>query len=461
MMYQQVLQNAVGRAPVRVAVLGAGTFGASIVSHAAYVPALCVGAVGDTNLEAARQAYRQAGIPDSQVVICENVREAAAALESGRYVVTADAHILFGLSIDVVVEATGSAEAGADHARAAIAQGKHVAMVTKEADAAVGPILKHHADAAGVVYTAVDGDQHGLLISLVTWARVIGLEVICGGKMLDAELLVEHAPPGLVLYGRRHALAAEDAGFFAPFPDDLRESVRARAGRLGGMGGAKPWDLAELTIAANATGLAPDVPQTHCPACWTTEIPAVLCPRELGGVLAGSGRIEAAQILRQPHEASLGGGVFVVVANRGEAMRKIMAPKGMICHPNGATAMLMRPHHLLGIEAIGSILAAALVNTPTGAVEYRPRFDVVYRTTRARAAGEDVGDDHSPALSAEIVPAVGLTPGAAVPAGLASQGRLCRALPAGVLITGADIERPARSVLWDLREEQERTFAQR
>jgi predicted homoserine dehydrogenase-like protein len=461
MPYQQVVREAAGRAPVRVAVLGAGMFGAGIVSHAAYVPALRVCAVADTDLQAARRAYRQAGVPESQVAACDDPRQAAAALEAGRSIITTNAHILLELPLDVVVEATGSAEAGADHAQAAIAHGKHVAMVTKETDAAVGPILKRRADAAGVVYTAVDGDQHGLLIGLVAWARMVGLEVLCGGKMLDAHLLVELNPPAILHYGRRLPLTPQDALDFAPFPGRLLDSAARRASRLGDIGGAKPWDLAELAIAANATGLVPDVPQTHCPACWAAEIPALLCPGELGGLLAGAGRIDAAQILRQPHEAGLGGGVFVVVRVRGEAMRQIMSPKGMICAPGGETAMLMHPHHLLGIEAIGTILAAALLRVPTGALEYLPRFDVVYRTTRPLAAGECVGGDHSPALSGEIVPSVRLAPASPVPAGLACGARLRHPIPASALVTGADIERPAGSILWALRDEQEKTFPPR
>ena len=47
------------------------------------------------------------------------------------------------MRIDVVCEGTGVIpEAGAVHAKAALDNGKHVAMVNKETDSAVGPILK-------------------------------------------------------------------------------------------------------------------------------------------------------------------------------------------------------------------------------------------------------------------------------------------------------------------------------
>ena len=71
---------------------------------------------------------------------------------------------MMDLPLDVIVESTGVPEASARHANEAIKHGKHVVMVSKEADVTVGPILRYKAARAGLVYTAVDGDQHGLLI---------------------------------------------------------------------------------------------------------------------------------------------------------------------------------------------------------------------------------------------------------------------------------------------------------
>ena len=78
-------------------------------------------------------------------------------------------------------------------------------MVSKEADVTVGPILRHKADQAGVVYTAVDGDQHGLLISLIQWAEDLGLEIICAGKSLDGEMVYD-PDSGTVSVGDREVL---------------------------------------------------------------------------------------------------------------------------------------------------------------------------------------------------------------------------------------------------------------
>ncbi len=39
-----------------------------------------------------------------------------------------------------------------------------------------------------MVYSQVDGDQHGLMIGWVAWLRSLGLEVLCAGKARDGEV---------------------------------------------------------------------------------------------------------------------------------------------------------------------------------------------------------------------------------------------------------------------------------
>ena len=59
-------------------------------------------------------------------------------------------------------------------------------MVDKEADSVVGPVLKYMADEKGLVYTTDDGDEPGLLMGLMGWAKSIGLEVLAGGNTHEA-----------------------------------------------------------------------------------------------------------------------------------------------------------------------------------------------------------------------------------------------------------------------------------
>jgi predicted homoserine dehydrogenase-like protein len=53
--------------------------------------------------------------------------------------------------IEVIIEATDNPPAGIAHARATIAAGKHIVMVTVEADVLAGPLLAEEAQANGIV----------------------------------------------------------------------------------------------------------------------------------------------------------------------------------------------------------------------------------------------------------------------------------------------------------------------
>ena len=84
--------------------------------------------------------------------------------------------------IDIIVEATGNPIAAVDHALAAFKNGKHVVMVTVEADAMCGPLLARRAKEAGVVYSLAYGDQPALICDLVDWARASGFSVVAAGR---------------------------------------------------------------------------------------------------------------------------------------------------------------------------------------------------------------------------------------------------------------------------------------
>jgi predicted homoserine dehydrogenase-like protein len=461
-MLHNLLTNAIRsssrQGPVRAGIIGCGAFGTSILAQARSVPLLEIPVVADQDVQAARLAYQRAGVGEDQLVLCDSHRAALGALEAGKCVIVADPLLLMELPLDVIVESTGVAEAGALHAEAAIRHGKHVAMVNKEADVTVGPILKHLADRAGLVYTAVDGDQHGLLIGLVSWARTLGLEVLCGGKARDQEIFWDPLARTLHLGSRAIALAEEEARIFDP-PAQGEPDLEARRERLGGWGRIGNWDLVELIIAANATGLVPDLPSgVHCPPVYAGEIPDVLCPTDARGILQSHGVIDAVTCLRRPHEAGLGGGVFIVVTAGSNYAREYLCGGG-VCHNSQGTATLItRPYHLYGIDTITSILAAALLGIATGAQEYQPRFDVLARAARDLEAGTILGGDHSPEIEKFVGAAAPVAEGRALPSHLATGNRLVRRVTRGTVITRELVEAPAGSTLWALRARQDAHF---
>ena len=271
--------DAVSRQQVlKAGVIGTGHYATAIVCQAQSIPVWTFPWWRTWTSKRGGRAYRHAGVDEERIVVCDSRSAALHALERGDKVVLEDAGLMMELPVALVAEATGLPEAGARHAAAAIRHGKHVAMVNKETDVSVGPILKHRADRAGVVYTAVDGDQHGLLIGLVDWARTLGLRVIAGGKACDGEYLHDPVPRTVRRRTRRrdYRVQLDDATApaFDPIPSGQVETVVATRSRItSGFPAIGGWDLGEMAIAANATGLLPDVPELHAPIVTWQRFP--------------------------------------------------------------------------------------------------------------------------------------------------------------------------------------------
>ncbi|HLW46512.1 MAG TPA: hypothetical protein VKW09_01940 [bacterium] len=168
--------------PIRVGVIGAGRFGTMIICQLAAMRGMRPSIVADLDVPRARAALAHAGVADDVIVEASRSDRANPVIARGGSAVTADASVLVDSDVDVVVDATGSPDAAAANALAAIQRGRHVVMVTVEADVLVGAVLRRAADEAGVVYSAAYGDQPALIVELYDWATALGLRVVAAGK---------------------------------------------------------------------------------------------------------------------------------------------------------------------------------------------------------------------------------------------------------------------------------------
>ena len=460
MIYRQLLQKGDGR-PVVTGVIGTGHYATAIITQAQAIPALAVPIVCDVDVEAAWRACMLAGLAEEDCVICESPAAVKAAQEGGKRVIVPDASLFQALPLDVVVESTGVPEVAVRHALLALEQGAHLAMVSKEPDALVGPMLRRKFSEAGLVYSAVDGDQHGLLIGMVEWARTLGLDVVCGGKARDVEIVFDEAAGQLRTRRKSLNLTAAQQALFAPAPaTEARDKLASRMELSWDLSRLMGYDLGELVIAANATGLAPDLDTLHGPLLRVPEIPEVLAPQEDGGILGRRGVIDGVTVLRGPYEAGMGGGVFIVVACANDYSRYILTTKGLIPNAGDTTALIFRPHHLCGVETPLTVLLAALQQIPTGALDFEQRFDVLAEATVDLARGETVEDDHSPKLLARMRPAQPIAPGAPLPIHMAMGKTLLRDVPAGTILTTDMVPEPPDAPLWALRREQDAWMAE-
>ncbi|MFA7666624.1 MAG: SAF domain-containing protein [Burkholderiaceae bacterium] len=445
---------------VETCVVGAGDFGRSFIAQGMRVPKMRARVAVDVRIEIVEALYRELGIPADRIRACRTEAQARAAWEADAWIAAEDLAVVLPLPIDVVLEATGHPEAGARHALMTVQAGKHLALVSKEVESVVGPILGRLALEQQRCVTPIDGDQPSLLIGLVTWAETLGLEIVAAGKSSEYDFVFDPDDETITCNGRTVPVPGfrtlERLG-----ERDLPALVAERSRCAAAVPQRTVPDLCELLIVGNATGLTPDVPALHVPILRIDEVPTAFTLREQGGLLGGGRRLEVFNCLRRPDELSFAGGVFVVVRCHDQPTWRMLAEKGHILGRRRDTALLYLPRHLLGVEAATSVLGA-VIGAPTGGLEPAHRLDLVAVASRDLTPGtllEAVGHHHSiDGVTAELRPAAALADGAPLPYYLVADRRLLRPVRAGSVFRLGDVELDPASTMVGLRARQDQMF---
>ncbi len=460
MNYQELLARGgpEAGAATRAALIGVGQFGRTLLAQSRHIPALELAVLCDLDAGALVQACRALGFADDQIAVTSSLAAAKRERERGKMVLTDDPDIAIGLDIDVVVEATGDAEAGAVNCLAAIDHGRHVVLVTKETDSIVGPLLSRRARRAGVVVSQVDGDQPSLLLALISWARTLGLELACAGKASEYDF-VHDLDAGLV---RAEGLGREvrvDGSVWEGGGRSLAELVAHRAEQLSAIPRRTPPDFCEMCLVANGSGLKPDRPELHAAIARPSELPEIYRPQAAGGVLAGEGRLDIFNCFRRPDEISFAGGVFAVLEVPDRDTGELFRAKGIPSSADGRHVLVYNPTHLLGVEAPISILTAHRLAMASGSSTLRPVCDVAMRATDDLAAGTLLrGHGHHHRIAGVeplLLDHAPIGPSTPLPYFLGLDRPLARAVRRGEMITADAVAPLEDSRLWSLRREQD------
>jgi predicted homoserine dehydrogenase-like protein len=400
--------------PVRMALIGAGKFGSMFLSQVPSTKGLEVAAIVDLSPDRAREACRTVGWSEDRIAATAFEDDAASAITRS--------------DVEVVVEATGNPAAGIHHARLAIGAGKHIVMVNVEADALVGPLLAEEARQAGVVYSLAYGDQPALTAELVDWARAAGFRVIAAGKGTKYLPVYHEVTPDDVWshYGLSRE-EAERAGMnpqmFNSFLDGTKSAI-------------------EMVAIANATGLDVPAQGLSFPPCGVDDLPQILRPRSVGGVLEKPGLVEVVSSLERdgrPVFRDLRWGVYVVLEAPNDYAAACFRQYGMKTDESGRYAAMYKPYHLIGLELGISVLSAALRREPTGqAREFRG--DVAAVAKRDLRAGEMLDGEGGYTVWGRAMPAAASLSMGALPIGLAHRVRLRRGVEKGKAVCWADVE---------------------
>ncbi|MCJ8141938.1 SAF domain-containing protein [Ancylobacter sp. A5.8] len=433
--------------PVRVGLIGAGKFGSMFLSQIRTTPGLHLLGIADLSATRARQALERTGW-DADAAIAASFDEAR---RTERTMLTEDAQALIAADgLDVVVEATGSPAAGARHALLAIEHGKHIVMVTVEADVLVGPLLAERARKAGVVYSMAYGDQPALVCDMVDWARTCGFNVVCAGKGTKYLPSFHRSTPDTIwdLYGLTAEQAAQggmNAQMFNSFADGTKSSI-------------------EMAAIANAADLKAPSDGLLFPPCGVDDLATILRPRGDGGVLEHSGTVETVSSLERdgrPVFRDLRWGVYVVFEAEpgpsGDYARRCFKEYGVVTDSSGRYTALYRPYHMIGLELGVSVAAAALRGEPTGVTEHF-NADVVAVAKRPLKAGEMLDGEGGFTVWGKLLPAGTSLARGGLPIGLAHHARLHRDIAEGEIVGWADVAMVEDDTV-RLRREMERRFS--
>ncbi|MGB0681529.1 MAG: NAD(P)H-dependent oxidoreductase [Magnetovibrionaceae bacterium] len=425
-LYAKLVRRAENGKAIRVGLVGAGKFGTMFLSQALRTPGLHVVGVSDLDPDRARAALLQTGWPAER--FC--APDAKRARKSGLTWVTDDTEGLIKGGIDILIEATGSPEAGIAHARLAIKQGVHLLMVNVEADALAGPLLAERARKAGLVYSLAYGDQPALIAEQVDWARAIGLSVVAAGKGTLYMPSFHKSTPGTVWkhYGidaERAAASGMNAKMFNSFLDGTKSAI-------------------EMAAVANACGLSAPEDGLSFPAVPVEELAQQLIPKADGGVLAAKGMVEVVSSRTrrgQNLENDLRWGTYVTFEAPTDYVRACFKDYGLITDAGGSYSALWRPYHLIGLELGLSVASIGLRGEPTGAPRSF-RADVVATAKKNLSAGRVLDGEGGYCVYGKLMPARRSLEIGALPLGLASGVKLNRAVKAGEVISLADVTTP-------------------
>ena len=413
--------------PVRIGLVGAGEMGTDIVSRVAHMQGIVIGAISELNPQAAGRSVTIAyGDPD-RAVATDTTDALNAAIESGRIATTRKVETLLesGL-IDVVVDATGVPSVGAEIGLAAMERGKHLVMMNVEADVTIGAYLRAEADRLGVVYSLGAGDEPSSCMELVEFVSAMGHRIISAGKGKNNPLNIDATPDVYLAEAvQRHM----NPRMLVEFVDGSKTMV-------------------EMAAIANATGLIPDKPGMHGPACSRDDLNKVLVPASAGGLLSSAeGRVDFTI------GKGVAPGVFVVAEMDHPRIRERMEDLKM---GKGPYFTFFRPYHLTSLEVPLTCARVVLYGRADMVPMPVPVAEVCAVAKKNLAVGDVLDQIGEYCYRAWIMTAPAARDAAAIPCGLLAGARVTAPIAKGDLITRANTAVPDGSFIATLRARQDK-----
>ena len=318
---------------IKLAVMGAGKMGTSLISQLANIDAMEVKLVIDRTPQKAIEALVKSGVAEDKIIYTDDYNEGYEILEKGYVCVSTNYRLSYKLlQINAVVDCTGNPSFGAVIARKTIQYHKHMISFNVECEATVGPVLHDMAKKAGVVYTGILGDEPGAIIDLCNQAFGMGLDVLVAAKGKNNRL-DEYVTPDQI---------REEAKGKSLNPKMLTSFIDGTNTML------------ELNSVCNALGFLPDTFGCHGIEANPESAVEKFKLKTEGGILDNYKIVEFSN--------GMAPGVFIIVTSDKEDVRDLMKFLGFGDGPN---YLMYRPYHLTSLEAPITIYNAVVENEST------------------------------------------------------------------------------------------------
>jgi predicted homoserine dehydrogenase-like protein len=412
--------------PIRVGLIGSGEMGTDIVSRVAHMRGIEIGAICERRPGSAQKAVNIAYGSSGRVLDVSTADAANAAMESGSIAVTDNPFAILDAGlIDVVIDATGIPAVGAEIGLSAMERGKHLVMMNVEADVTIGAYLRSEAERLGVVYSLGAGDEPSSCMELIEFVSAMGHRVISAGKGKNNPLNTDATPDAYLEEAKRRNM---NPRMLVEFVDGSKTMV-------------------EMAAIANATGLIPDKPGMHGPACSRDELSSVLVPQSAGGLLSSSdGRVDFTI------GKGVAPGVFVVAEMDHPRILERMEDLKM---GKGPYFTFFRPYHLTSLEVPLTCARAVLYGKADMVPMPVPVAEVCAVAKRDLAPGEKLDQIGEYCYRAWIMTAVEARETGAIPCGLLEGSAVSQVIKKGELLTRENVAVPAGSKIAMLRNRQD------
>lgn len=390
--------------PVRVGLVGAGQMGSGFIAQIARQHGVDITVVADIEASRATTALANAGITD--VLLSSDIAELSAAIEAGRHSAVTDAMLLPKLPVDLIIECSGVPDIAAKVALSALLGGKHVALMTVEADVTVGLLLTRIAEQTGSIYTVCRGDEPVECLKLIEYVHDIGLEVITAGKGKNNPLDHDATPTSLAEEAKAKGMNPK---MLCSFVDGTKTMIEMAA-----LANAADLELSQRSM----VGVPATVP----------ALSELFIPVADGGVLDRAGVVDYATGPVAP-------GVFVIAKATDpvvqEELRYLKLGKGPYFS-------FYRPYHLASIEAVLSI-GEIMIDNQASLAPVAWNADVTAVAKRDLPAGQRIEGIGGADVYGDAVPAAEAAASGELPIGLAAAATLIRPVAKGTPIRYEDV----------------------